>query len=85
MKNKMPKGKTPSLIGSSNGRPKKVAVIKKSTCYRCGCDILVGQECFGIPKSGPFSNVKRYCRVCFDNIIEQTKKDLKEVEELRTI
>lgn len=79
----MPKGKTPSLIGSSNGRPRKVAVERKSECNRCGCQILAGQECFGIPKAGSFMSLKRYCRNCFDSILEQTRKDLEDVEKLR--
>lgn len=80
----MPKGKTPSLIGSSNGRPRKVTVERKSECNRCSCEILVEQECFGIPKVGSFTSLKRYCRTCFDNILEQTRKDLEEVKNLRT-
>jgi hypothetical protein len=83
MKNKKPKGKTPSLIGSSNGRPKKVQVERNSECYRCGCNIEPGQDCFGIPKIGSgFSSLKRYCKVCFQNILEQTQKDLEEVKNL---
>ncbi len=81
-KNKKPRGKTPSLIGLSNGRPKKVEVKAKSECFRCGCAIHVGQDCFGIPKGGSgFSSLKRYCSSCFKKIIDQTQKDL---EELRT-
>lgn len=83
MKNNKPKGKTPSLIGSSNGRPRRVQVERKSECYRCSCDIQVGQDCFGIPKVGSgFSPIKRYCKICFQNILEQTQKDLEEVKKL---
>lgn len=79
MKNNKPRGKTPSLIGSSNGRPKKIIVIKRSECKRCHGSIEVGQDCFGIP-SGSFGSPKRYCKTCFDNILIQTQKDLEEIK-----
>jgi hypothetical protein len=84
MKNqKKPRGKTPSLIGSSNGRPKRVTVVRKSECCRCHGDIQPGQDCFGIPKAGSgFSSVKRFCKECFQNVLVQTNKDLEEVKNL---
>jgi hypothetical protein len=83
MKNNKPRGKTPSLIGASNGRPKRINVQRKSHCHRCGHDIQVGQDCFGVPKvvSG-FTSIKRYCRICFQSIIDQTHKDLEEIKNL---
>jgi hypothetical protein len=81
MKNDKPKGKTPSLIGSSNGRPEKILVKGKSECNRCGCSIFIGDDCFGIPKSSSgFSSIKRYCKVCFQRIIDQTCKDIEEIK-----
>lgn len=83
MSDKKPRGKTPSLICVSNGRPEKVSVERKSSCQRCGCDIHVGQECFGIPKlSGGFTSLKRFCRICFQNILDQTQKDLNAARDL---
>lgn len=83
MKNSKPKGKTPSLISSSNGKPQRIHVQRKSKCCRCNCDIQVGQDCFGIPKAeSGFSSKKRYCKLCFQNIIEQTQKDLDKVRKL---
>ena len=83
MQNNKPKGKTPSLIGSTNGRPRRVQVERKSVCNRCGCDIQAGQDCFGIPKIGSgFNSVKRYCKDCFNNILNQTLKDLDEIKKL---
>ena len=83
MKNKIPKGKTPSLIGSSNGRPKRVQVERKSQCYRCSSDIEASQDCFGIPKIGSgFSSIKRYCKTCYHMILEQTQNDLEEIKKL---
>ena len=86
MKNNNPRGKTPSLIGSTNGKPKKVAVKRKSKCNRCQSDILTGQDCFSIPKVGSgFKSEKRYCTTCFQKIIEQTEKDLENIKNLMSI
>ena len=82
MKSKKPKGPTPSLISGSNGKPKVVDVEKKSHCARCGCEINAGDECFGIPKAGGFSSVKRHCRPCFQTILDQTQKDLDALKKL---
>lgn len=73
----MPRGKTPSLIGASNGRPKKVIVQRKSKCNRCGGDIHIGDDCYNIPKTGnSFSKETRYCIECYKNILVQTEQDL---------
>lgn len=83
MRNKMPKGKTPSLIGFSNGKPERVDVKKKSSCTRCHKPIPAGAECFNIPqKAAGFTVPKRYCKDCFGSVIDQTSKDL---EALRNI
>jgi len=83
MTGKIPRGKTPSLIGSTNGRPRRVLVKKKSICCRCGCDIPMGGECYGIPKLGRgFSNAKRHCKECYLKIIEQTERDIAELRSL---
>ncbi len=74
---KMPKGKTPSLIGFSNGRPDRVDVLRKSECYRCGEDILPGSDCFDIPKkSAGFTKECRYCKGCYEKILAQTQEEL---------
>jgi len=83
MKNSNPKGPTPSLIGSSNGRPKRIIVERKSKCCRCCNDIQVGQDCFGIPKVGSgFTSVRRFCKECFEKVLIQTYKDLEKVKNL---
>ncbi len=83
MKNQNPRGKTPSLIGSSNGRPKRVTVERKSECCRCHGDIYPGQDCFGIPKLGSgFSSMRRFCKECFQKVLAQTNKDLEEIKKL---
>lgn len=77
MKNAKPKGKTPSLIGNTNGRPKKVLVEKKSKCARCDDALYAGKYCIGIPtQSGGFTSTRRYCDECFRNILKQTSIDL---------
>lgn len=79
----MPKGKTPSLIGFSNGRPKRVEVLRKSSCTRCNCEILVGADCFDIPKKiTGFTRECRYCKDCFKKILQQTNKELDEIKNL---
>jgi hypothetical protein len=83
MKARMPKGKTPSLIGSTLGRPKRIEVERRSTCARCGSAIVVGAVCYGIPRLGSgFSSPGRYCQDCYVRILDQTEKDL---QELRSI
>lgn len=83
MTSNKPKGKTPSLIGFSSGRPCRVTVKRKSKCNRCGSNIETDQDCFGIPKTGGgFTVTKRHCKSCFKNIIQQTYKDLEEIENI---
>ncbi len=76
-KRQKPKGKTPSLIGSTLGRPIKGIAAGKSHCKRCDTSILKDKECWEIPQlGGSFSPCGRYCDDCFRLILEQTKADL---------
>lgn len=78
-----PKGKTPSLIGGSNGRPKRAEVKRRSECSRCHSAIEKGADCFEIPKvGGSFSNAKRFCAGCFQNVLSKTAEDLEELHNL---
>jgi hypothetical protein len=78
-----PRGPTPSLIGSTNGRPRRAIVIRKSTCYRCHAELLAGQNCIEIPKlGGGYSTPKRVCSECFQGIIEKTCQDIDELKKL---
>jgi hypothetical protein len=77
MKSSKPRGRTPSLIGSTLGTPRKGLVERESHCKRCNAAISKGVECYEIPQlGGSFSNYKRYCDGCFRSILEQTKADL---------
>ena len=79
----MPKGKTPSLIGFSNGRPKRVVVVRKSACARCGCAIEASGTCFDIPKkSAGFTKECRHCEECYKAILDQTQKELEELKSM---
>ncbi len=79
----MPKGKTPSLIGFSNGRPSRVAVQRKSQCVRCSCDIHAGTDCFNIPKKqAGFTRECRYCKSCYEKVLEQTQADFESLKSL---
>ena len=80
MKRVKPRGPVPSLIGSTNGRPKRVSVGRKSECSRCHASLLKGQTCIAIPKLGAaFSVSKRVCDECFQAIVWKTREDLEAI------
>jgi len=82
MKKKI-RGKTPSLISGSSGKPTLLEAKKKCNCCRCKKEIHKGEKCFSVPKVGTgFNSQKRYCRECFKSILEQTQKDLTSIAEL---
>lgn len=77
------RGKVPSLITGSSGKPSMVTAKRKRTCYRCDVYIEGGLKCFEIPKlGGGFSTKKTCCKNCFQEILDQTKKDLEDLEEI---
>lgn len=77
-----PKGKTPSLI--SGKKPKKVLVKKSIKCARCRELIAVNAICIGVPniRIKFLSSIKKYCKLCFEKIINQTEYDLGEAKAL---
>ena len=80
----MPKGKTPSLIGSSLGRPRTNRPGCKTKCSRCKAAILKGHLSYVVPQpKKPHSATRRFCAECFEGVLEQTKRDLNELEALR--
>ena len=79
----MPKGKTPSLIGSTLGRPAKKTCGRKTPCSRCRADILKGDVCYDIPQlRKPHSRTRRFCPRCFGGVLKQTRDDLDKLEVL---
>ena len=77
------KGKTPSLITGSSGKPKPAVCKKRSICKRCKGEISASERCFEIPIVGRgYTASKRHCEQCFKEILEQTRKDLESFEEL---
>lgn len=79
----MPKGKTPSLIGSSLGRPTKSVAGKLCPCSRCNADISKGESCYDVPQpSKPFNATRRFCPDCFKKVLEQTTHDLEDIRSL---
>jgi len=77
----MPKGKTPSLIGASLGRPVAVEAGRLCSCSRCKARIIKDEKCYDVPQpSQPFSNTRRFCKACFTKILEQTKQDVADIE-----
>ena len=83
MTNGKPRGRNPSLIGGTNGRPKRAEAKKRCKCFRCQSPIEMEEVCFDIPKvGGAFSTTKRFCRSCFQNVLKQTTNDLDELRNL---
>ena len=73
----------PSLIGGSNGRPKRVAVKRQSKCSRCHVSFMAGETCIEIPRvAGAYSSPKRFCDECFQQILQKTAEDFDEVSAL---
>jgi hypothetical protein len=78
-----PKGKTPSLIGGSLGRPQQSTAGRASPCSRCDAEIVRGEKCFDVPRlAKPHSSTRRFCAACFGAVLEQTKADLAKLEAL---
>ena len=83
MTKSLPRGKTPSLIGGTNGRPKRANVKALCKCYRCSDNLVKGTPCIEIPKLGQgFSTVRRVCDECFQLILVKTESDLAEIKGL---
>ena len=73
----MPKGKTPSLIGSSLGRPRKETCGRLTPCSRCHVDIAMGEDCYDVPQpQKPHSSTRRFCDDCFNDVLDKTGVDL---------
>jgi hypothetical protein len=82
MTKKTPKGRVPSLIGGTNGRPVRADVMRRSECYRCEDVLVAGTSCIAIPKLGAFANKRRVCDACYQAILKQTSEDLEELRQL---
>lgn len=76
-----PKGRTPTLLSMSTGKPSKHTCKKSSKCARCKEVILNGAICFQIPKQkSGFTSKPLFCISCTKNILEQTKADILDIE-----
>ena len=79
----MPRGKTPSLIGSTLGRPAKRTCGRKTPCSRCRLNIKKGDVCYDVPQlRKPHSTTRRFCAKCFGGVLKQTREDLDKLEAL---
>ena len=79
----MPKGKTPSLIGSTLGRPATKTCGRKTPCSRCQAVIHKRDVCYDVPQlRKPHSATRRFCANCFHEVLHQTRKDLDKLEAL---
>ncbi len=78
-----PKGKTPSLIGGSLGRPVHATAGKRCPCSRCKGYILKGSACFDVPQpSKTFNSPRRFCVECFASVLAETRTDLDALQAL---
>ena len=83
MSNGKPKGPTPSLIGSTLGRPKRELTAGPSKCKRCKAHIAKGVNCVAIPHlQDGFGKTRRYCDGCFRAILERSQQVLNELASL---
>ena len=79
----MPRGRTPSLIGSTLGRPARKTCGRRTPCSRCRADIMNGDVCYDVPQlRKPHSATRRFCAECFGGMLGQTRQDLDELEAL---
>lgn len=79
----MARGKTPSLIGASLGRPTKKTCGRETPCSRCGEGIAKGEDCYDVPQpQKPHSSTRRFCSDCFDEVLQQTRHDLDQLKSL---
>ena len=76
-----PKGKTPSLLSMSTGKPAVHTCGKASSCDRCDETIAKGIVCFQIPKQkSGFTSRPIFCVGCTAEIVAKTKSDLLDIE-----
>jgi len=70
------RGKCPSLISGSNGKPRIECAKGKRHCKRCGKDILKGENCSSIPNPRKMNSRTTYCVDCYKEILRKSKVDL---------
>lgn len=74
------KGRAPSLVTSSAGKPRIVIAKRKRSCKRCNAAISLATVCIEIPIPGAMGR-KTYCSDCMVEIIAKSKDDLRVFEE----
>jgi len=78
----MSKNNIPSLINGSAGVPKVAIAGKECPCRGCGSSISKGEKCFDIPNPRTaFSNSRRFCTACFNDVLAKTKTHIAEFEQ----
>lgn len=77
-----PRGKTPSLLSKTNGKPCDETAKRTRKCCRCEGSIKKGSVFFIVPstKAG-FPYDKSFCLECFGNTLSQTEGELKELRD----
>lgn len=78
---KNPKGKIPSLLSQSTGKPSVHVCKRRASCTRCKAILHMAENCFTIPKvSTGYTRNSIFCLDCVRLIIDQTKKELLVIE-----
>ena len=76
------RGKIPSLLAQSTGKPSIYNCNRKTICRRCKESIHSGAKCVKIPKlKSGFTSKEIFCLDCFRSILQQTAVELHELEE----
>lgn len=73
------KGKTPSFITSSFGKPRIVEARRKRTCKRCDKEIERETTCIEVPQPGTMG-ARTFCKECIREIIQKSREDLDALE-----
>lgn len=72
-------GKTPTLVCGSAGQCEFVTAKRKRTCKRCDSNIVKDEDCVVV--KNPVGNPKPYCLDCFQEVLDQSQKDLDKLKE----
>ena len=76
-----PRGRTPSLIGSTHGAVSFHVTGRKTKCRRCKEDMKKRTTCVRVAKPGRMGPGKGYCTDCFGNVLNETQRKLDSLRE----
>lgn len=80
------RGRSPSLIGGSQGGVRFTEAKRRRSCKRCDGGILKGKSCAEISNPGKQGH-RTYCLDCLEEILDKTERDVlqlrKQLEDTR--